>query len=727
MNIKIKARRSVSGLAVAAALGVSTPLSAQEAKSVEPAAVLDDIIVTARKRAESTFEIPETISSLQEEVIERARVTGLEDIGQMVTNVNLSVRTDGFPNVSVRGVGSFGNTQGVGFYLDDVQVFSDASSRFGDIERIEVLKGPQGTLYGGSNIGGAVRFVTARPDPTDFFGQATVSAGEQGIVDVEGSLNAPLGDSGWALRLFGMASSNDGYLYNPNSVRANGLSNDNPRDIGAVDQESVRFALAGSLTEKLSLLASVRWNALDGPNDPWSVELDDNFEFPAGIDLSTNPRHDRETIAATLELRYEAEAFEVTSVSSHTNTDTDRESDLDNSQEFILDLFRPQELKVLSQELRFTSTGTGPLEWLAGLYYLDYEDDLDSSLIFFGGASLFDGIIPDPATEQDVIDVVPFEDRLRERTQRAAFVTASYRSGDLEFGAGARIDRWEVETTNRQSGLSGLQSETEFLPRLSLTWYLDDQGSNVYATAARGFEPGGFNLGNFAGSNELFGFESEEATSYEIGYKGRIADGRATLTAAAFLIDYDKRQFELQARDPVTGDFVEGIVNAGDSTQHGVEVDIAWQATSHLRLSIGGGYVDAEWDSGTILADGTDLSGLTPPYVKDFTALVAADYDRDLASGFSFFARAQVSYNGAFEVDLGNTVENPSFSVASLRVGVGRDRWQVSAGVENLFDEEYYTDATVFPNFNPLVPLGSIIIGTLGQPRLFTAALKVMS
>jgi iron complex outermembrane recepter protein len=724
--LNISAQRSFIGLAVTAALGVSAAASAQQGSPAESAVVLDDIIVTARKRAESTFEIPETINTLQREVIERARIAGLADIGQMVTNVNLSTRTDGFPNVSVRGVGSFGNTQGVGFYLDDVQIFSDASARFGDLERIEVLKGPQGTLYGGSNIGGAVRFVTVKPDPTDLYGNATLTAGEQGLVDVEASLNAPLGGNGWALRLFGMASSNDGYLYNPNSVRANGLSNDNPRDIGAVDQESVRVALAGSLTEKLSLLASVRWNALEGPNDPWSVELDDSFEFPAGIDLSTNPRQDRETIAATLELRYEADAFEVTSVTSHTDTDSDRESDLDNSQEFILDLFRPQEFKVLSQELRFTSTGDGPLEWLAGLYYLDFEDDLDSSLIFLGGSSLFDGVIPDPATEQDVVDVVPFEDRLRERTQRAAFVTASYRTGDLEFGAGARVDRWEVEMTNRQSGLSGRQSETEFLPRLSATWYLDDRGSNVYATAARGFEPGGFNLGNFAGSNELFGFEPEEATSYEIGFKGRTADGRATLTAAAFLIQYDRRQFELQAQDPVTGDFVEGIVNAGDSSQYGIEADLAWQATDNLRLSIGGGYVDAEWDSGTVLADGTDLSGLTPPYVQDFTAIAAADYDREFTPGLSFFARAQISYNGAFEVDLGNTVENPSFTVASLRVGVGSDRWQVSAGVQNLFDEEYYTDATVFPNFNPLVPLDSIIIGTLGQPRLFTATLKVM-
>ena len=114
---------------------------------------IEEVIVTARKREESLLEIPESVVAILGEDIDRQGLKGLEDIGFQVPNLNLSTRLDGFPNVSIRGLGSFGNTQGVGFYLDDVQVFSDASSRFGDLERIEVLKGPQGTLYGGSNIG----------------------------------------------------------------------------------------------------------------------------------------------------------------------------------------------------------------------------------------------------------------------------------------------------------------------------------------------------------------------------------------------------------------------------------------------------------------------------------------------------------------------------------------------------------------------------------------------
>ena len=145
---------------------------------------VDEIVVTARKREESLLDIPESVTAIGGADIERQNIKNLEDIGLLIPSLNLSPRADGFPNVSIRGLGSFGNTQGVGFYLDDVQVFSDASSRFGDLDRIEVLKGPQGTLYGGSNIGGAIKFVSARPDPSESFKRIKSVIGEQSLGDV---------------------------------------------------------------------------------------------------------------------------------------------------------------------------------------------------------------------------------------------------------------------------------------------------------------------------------------------------------------------------------------------------------------------------------------------------------------------------------------------------------------------------------------------------------------
>ena len=127
------------------------------------------------------------------------------------------MRTDSYPNVSIRGVGAFGLTQGVGFHVDGVQIYKgDASSRFGDIERIEVLKGPQGTMYGGSNIGGAVKYITKRPSADGFEGRVKFLGGEQGIADGELSLNVPIDDN-WAMRVFGYSRTDDGFMTNPNS------------------------------------------------------------------------------------------------------------------------------------------------------------------------------------------------------------------------------------------------------------------------------------------------------------------------------------------------------------------------------------------------------------------------------------------------------------------------------------------------------------------------------
>ncbi|HCK15904.1 TPA: hypothetical protein DHW51_17405, partial [Candidatus Poribacteria bacterium] len=133
---------------------VATTVAQDSGNSASSQGLLEEIIVTARKREENLMDIPESVVAISGLNIDRQNIKSLEDVGLLVPSLNLSARADGFPNVSMRGLGSFGNTQGVGFYLDDVQVFSDASSRFGDMERIEVLKGPQGTLYGGSNIGG---------------------------------------------------------------------------------------------------------------------------------------------------------------------------------------------------------------------------------------------------------------------------------------------------------------------------------------------------------------------------------------------------------------------------------------------------------------------------------------------------------------------------------------------------------------------------------------------
>ena len=720
---------------------LSVPGQTVAAEQAEADDQIEEVLVTARKREESLLEIPESVVAISGDDIDRQGLKGLEDIGFQVPNLNLSVRLDGFPNVSIRGLGAFGNTQGAGFYLDDVQIFSDASSRFGDLDRIEILKGPQGTLYGGSNIGGAVKFVSARPDSEERFGRVKGILGDQGVVDLEGNLNQPLAND-WALRLFGFSASNDGFLTNPNSARVNGMRNDNDSDVGASEESGYRISLGGPAGDVLSVYASVRWNRFEGPNNTWIRELDTSLAHPNVVDTSTNARHQRKTRSAMLELTWELEDMDIVSVSSNTKTVSDRYSDLDITQEWLLDLFRPEEMEVITQELRLASTGDGAMQWLGGVYYSRYNETMDADLIWWGTQETADGNFTGPlgcalgmptcsgvwagetiglGTETRSVRT-PFEKRKRDKKHFGAFANATYGVDQWEISGGLRFDHWSNDTENFDTGYIGDEAGTQILPRVSASYFLDDD-SMVYATVARGYEPGGFNLTNFEGDNELLGFGPEEATSFEGGWKGRLAEGTVTASVAAFFIDYDSRQVEYQATG-ADGGVIEGIINLGDSTQSGVEGAVDLRVNEAVTLYAAVGIINAEWDSG-VEAAGVDLSGKPPPVVPDFSWNVGLDYQAPAGANMDWIAGVQVSHNGEYEgLQAWNPVTNPSFTVVNAQLGLTRENWELMLNVENVADEVYYTDVQHFPNFYLLDGGDNVVIGTLGQPRLITASLS---
>jgi iron complex outermembrane receptor protein len=723
--------------AVTAAL-FSAPLRAEESGGANQAAI-EEVLVTARKRTESVMEIPETIAVLSGDEIARRDLTTLDDIGNGIANLNLSKRADGFPNVSIRGVGSFGNTQGVGFYLDDVQLFSDASSRFGDLERIEVLKGPQGTLYGGSNIGGAIKYVSKRPDSEAVSGRIKARAGEQSIVDLEGAVNVPLGDSDWAMRLFGFSYQDDGYLTNPNSPRLNGLRTDNDKDEGEIEEYGVRASVAGPLSERLSVFAAFRWNDFDGPNNAWVRELDDDLDYPDIVQTTFNSRNQKETYAGTLEFTLELEGYDIVSLTSYTDTDSMRYTDVDLREEFILDNLNDHDMETFTQELRVTSTHDGPLQWSAGAFYSKFEDLWNATLMWFDARVDADGNISGAlgcAAEMPTCsgvwlgqtdltlemenDVLPSPSRLsdREKTQLGAFVNATYTWEDWEVNAGLRVDEWKNTTDDLLTGFGSKTDDVEVLPKLSVSRWLNEEHL-MYFTLAEGYEPGGFNGTSFG--ETILGYDAEKATSYELGWKGRTADGRFNISMAGFYIDYKSRQIEFQI-DAGGGQLVEGIFNLGGSEQYGLEVEASFQVNEVMRLTGAFGWVDAEWESG-IVVQGVDIGGTTPPVVQDTNWHLGADFDQPIGNGLAIIASVQVNHAGEFEgLQVWDTVTNPSHTLVNAQIGVVAERWELTLNAKNLLGEDHYMDLQRFPNLYTLDGGENILIGTRGQPSLVTGS-----
>ncbi len=735
---------SLIGTSALALLMLGNVLVPQSAYAADDGAlgVIEEILVTARKREESVLEIPETVAVISGEAIARRDITTLDDIGNGIANLNLSKRADGFPNVSIRGLGSFGNTQGVGFYLDDAQIFSDASSRFGDLDRIEVLKGPQGTLYGGSNIGGAVKFVSKRPDPEEVSGRVKVRAGQQSIIDLEGSVNVPLGDSGWAMRVFGFYNDDEGYLTNPNNARLNGLRSNPDPDEGQFEELGGRFSIAGSIGEQLSVFAAVRYNEYDGPNNAWVRELDDDLDYPDEVANTFNSSHKRETFSGTLELTWELDSIDVVSLTSYTDTESDRYTDVDIREEYIFDAFRPETMDVFTQEIRISSTHDGAFQWIAGGFYSMFEETMDSVQIFFNALD-DDGNIIGPLgciigtvcsgvwvgdttltlDEEERSLALPFEVRNRDKSHLGGFFNGTYTWEEWEASVGIRVDQWKNESDNLDSGISSDTDDVEILPRISISRWVNEDHM-VYFTFSEGYEPGGFNSATLSGSDELFGFGPERAASYELGWKGRAIDGRLFISAAAFYVDYDGKLIEFQAE---TDDgLVEGIFNAGDSEQFGLELEAQLQVNDYLTLTGSFGWVDAEWGSNTVV-QGVDVSGTTPPVVQDVNWHLGADFERPIRNtGLNLIAAVQVNHSGEYKgLQVWDTVDNPSYTLVNVQVGVASDRWELTLNVKNLFDEDHYVDLQRFPNLYTLDGGENILIGTRGQPQLITGNLTV--
>ena len=564
-------------------------------------------------------------------------------------------------------------------------------------------------------------------------------------------MNVPLGND-WALALFGFAMTDDSYLVNPNSPRLNGGVTKNDPDVGKTEKYGVRAALAGNISERLSVYATLRYNELDGPNNIWIKELTENLTHHNIVDTNYNPRHKRETVGATLELTYDFDSFAVTSVTSYTDTESDRQTDLDISQEHVLDLFRPWPVEVWTQELRFTSTNDSPLQWQAGAYYLDYKRDYEANLLIPYGFCFFldtscnpnpDDPIPFPPLDVDspegLFGGLPFEHSDRGREQIAGYANVNYRFNNVEVAGGVRVDNWKSERTNYSEStgfsfflvpLHGKQEETEVLGRGSISMFFDEDRSMVYGTVSQGFEPGDFNC---CGQDFVASFVKEKATQYEIGYKGRLMDDRLILTLAGFYIDYKDRQFELQRVNPATNTVIENITNVGDSEAWGLEGDVVLSMHENWTLSAGFGYVDAEWDDGTLFAPNPDyvidLSGRTPPNTVDWSATAALDYDQQVNGDMRLFGRLQLRYKGEASTNSQffdfpgsdfSIWKNPDFTVVDLGAGVEWNNWEFGIHVENLFDEDYYIDVQEFPNFaGSALPTGqgAIIIGTLEQPR----------
>lgn len=701
-------RAVFSGLAVLAGLAAAAPAFAQEREEA------DEVIVTAQRRAESIQDVPLSITALNAETIERSGFQELDDYAQRVPNLAFSASnsssTDGALSIAIRGV--FGNNT-TGFYIDDSPLLGALNPRVMDLERIEVLRGPQGTLYGARSMGGTVRMITVAPDVNDFSGRAHVlgSSTEDGGFNygLDGALNIPLVDGVAGVRAVGYYQENAGFI--DRAARSDAPTLFSTRE--DVDSETAQgFQLSGFvslLNGDLTIAPRIMHERIDRDGRTQT-------DFTAGNRINlrqfdiAEPSQSEWTLS-TLTANYDAGFGSFTSASSWFDRTF---SDTEDFSEWTTDVLGFQGASIaraetdqfiFSQELRFVSDWEGPVSLTAGLFYQSSKSDW----VFPVGGTTLDGFSSDAFNLNNPTTV----------TEQAAFAELTWNvNQDLRFIVGARKFDNEVDFYIRQGGdfigpdqiTTGAQSENGVTPRFGVQYDLDDDRM-LYATVAEGFRVGGVNFyadslcaGEIAGLGlgDVSTYDSDSLRSYELGLKSRWLQRRLTFNAAAFAVDWS----DLQQRQGLACGFTINV-NAGEAQLRGLELELDWLLGAGTRVNLGVGYVDSEiTDNGGL---STVIEGSRVQNVPEWTWSVALDHDFSLA-GHEAYLHADYGFTGS-SLSGNNSpttpLRRPSYAIANLRLGASFGAGEFALFADNVFDEA--------ANYADIPPLG---VQAPGRPRI---------
>jgi len=734
MNTKLYTSKLSGNWASSTALASCMFVSATLVPSVSSAVVAvdaeteayDEIVVTSRKRSETMGDIPMSINVVSEGLIENLGATDFTDLLGSVPSLTAYQNGPGRTRLSIRGVTNGGgndnstqNHETVGIYLDEIPISIGAMNpelSLFDLERVEVLRGPQGTLYGAGSMTGTIRLVSKKPNLAEFEGKvegslSSVAHGGENY-DIKGLVNFPVVEDKFAIRASGYYNKFGGYIDNITT---------NEKDVNNGDSKGVKFAARLQASENLTV--DFNFFHHDYSDNGRPEDLDHTPYLSR--DFTSFDGYDDEMQIYNLTLNYDLGWANLTSATSHFDREVFNRRSLDNL--FAVALppgITPHELvdnttwDVWTQEVRLASTTDSPLQWTVGAYY-DKKDVLYLNTFPVPGA---DAIIGTPSSFFGAPDDHLFYgfDDLTVETY-AFFGEVYYTFDKLTITAGGRYFNWKQDIEYYQSGLFNgeISSDTPptgktdgFNPKVNISYNITDD-LLVYAQAARGFRYGGVNgsIPQSVCADELAEvereggdvrfFDPDKAWTYEAGVKGNLSDGKIYMNATYFYIDWNDTQ---TSRSFECGfGFTE---NVGKLVSQGIELEINAQVTDNLTVNLGTSYINSE------LAEDVPnlgaLEGDSAPYVPSFSFNGSVEYTRPVSDTMDGFIWTNIQHTGERYTEFSedpalapNTRRMGAYTVANLRVGVKWDNYEVSLFSNNLFDSPGVVRALRRPPFDP--------------------------
>ncbi len=626
---------------------------------------IEEVVVTARKRDESIQDVPVAVTALGVE-LKQASVRRLDDIQNFAPNLLIG-RTNGIASgaaISIRGVSSNESDKSfdpaIGVMMDGMFLGTSSGvllQNF-DIERIEVLRGPQGTLFGKNTTGGIINII--RGAVTKEWGaDISGSFGDFGREDIKAVVNTPLGENA-GIKFFGASIQSDGYIRNTTLNK----------DVGGDDIVTYGFATEWEPTDNLTL--KLHYEKYKDQSDQGAYH---NFNTPAeltclseligltggasgcastsGDDEDHNSANgqnfsdnDYDTFIATV--NWDFESFLLTYIGTSRDMDEQNNQHFDGAASNLLSMNFFNDWQQTSHELRVTSQFSESVEFVAGLYLWDveYEQRWDVNHLHYTLSLL--GAIPIPLTPTTISS----NGQSQETESIAAFASGDWHVNEKwTLSAGIRWTREEKDFIGGNGGAFYDPAAGDPIPALVDPQPYSDEWTEVtpkigarythsddlmfYGSYSEGFKSGGF-FGRQADYNLSPTYEPEYVKSWEIGMKSTLLDGRMILNAAIFTSDYEDKQEQILV--PVNLANVATVVrNAGELELDGIEVEVMYQMTEELFLRMSYGYIDAQYADFTADLNGdgtiTDNSGLTPRYTPENTFGLTAIYNRSLGAG----------------------------------------------------------------------------------------------
>lgn len=728
--------------AISAAIAISTAGVAVHAQNTDGPRVIEEVVVTAEKRDESLQTLSQAVTALTSRDMENKNVMSFVDLSAIAPGVTVA-KNEGFKTIiSIRGVGNEANQNAtanpsVSYHMDGIYIASPYALQtdFIDVDRIEVLRGPQGTLFGQNSTGGAINIISTKPDFDSFSGKADFMAGSFNLMNGRATINVPLADT-LAMRTSVNWLQQDGYtenVYNGPSVSDPSV-NIQGEDMDNRDNLSLRTDWLFAPTDMLSFRLLGQY--FTGESNGAGIKgIDDPTPGARNLSQDTLSSYELESQLLGLTVEYDAGFAVIKSLSSYQKDDitiardNDRHSFLTNP-EIQISAFLPEQniQTTYTQEFNIISNEPlwGKVDWIVGMFYLDTDIEITiREELDVGRDGRLDGY---PTTFPAVFggDRGFISDSNPQRESLSFYGQTTYPLSDtVRLITGLRYTEDEVESTvtNFFSPVSSFinPSTEDITGRLAVEW---DSGDNtlVYASYTRGLKPGGSNLTFSEGDDALVrsAFEDETIDAYEIGLKSEFMERTVRANLAAFYYDYTNLQF--QASD--FNEFGSGVANIPASEIYGLEVELTMLLGDKFTLDAKVGYSESEVSQeylaldnrllieDVFLADGVtpakeeihganrdvarflqDLNGNELAKTPGLTSDITLAYDDQLASGGFVGASLQYTYRGEFQQRVFNNPEVDdvdAYDIVNLRVSYDSADavWGVDLMALNILDED---------------------------------------